>query len=359
VRCDARLRPGFTVRPHTLTWSGCVFALHAPRSDTPSGFVAIGADELGGFLAELDAGALDAILLATLRAPPRARLRRLTRSRHAEVAIGVEQELRVVDRGDPVDFRTIVHTLGIDGVRADPTDPNAYRCPWGGVVTCDGPEAELATPPVTVAPGFVEAVEASLRAGHAALRGALPPDHGLVGFSTHLNVSVHRRRDVAFARRYAHTFAPALMLTLDRADSPGLLVRPRPGRLELGGEYAEGVALRAAIAFAAGSVLALDRGPRGARPPHVALRLERARERFGFYVDRRATGTDLYRHGRASTLSRPAGSTTAGVHLAECWDVARGALAPLARASDLVAMDRVAAGLDPLPVESDRRTIAS
>jgi hypothetical protein len=36
------------------------------------------------------------------------------------------------------------------------------------------------------------------------------------------------------------SFAPALMFLLDAATSPGLLVRPRHGRLEFGGEYAEG-----------------------------------------------------------------------------------------------------------------------
>ena len=261
TRCDARLRPGFTVRPHVLTWSACVFAVHAVGQAEPNGFVAVTGDELPGFLTDLDAGALDARLGAELGRPSRSALRRIPVAPDRPVAVGVEQELRVVVDGRPVDFRSIVHDLGIDGVRADPTDPNAYRCAWGGVITSDAEEAELATPPIPVDPGFVDRVTASLRAGHEALCAALPRDHELVGFSTHLNVSVGRRRDVAFARRYARTFAPALMLTLDRADSPGLLVRPRPGRLELGGEYAEGPALRAAIAFAAGSVLALDRAP--------------------------------------------------------------------------------------------------
>jgi hypothetical protein len=333
--------------------------LHPARADEPSGFVALAGDELSTFLVDLDAGVLDTTLRAALHRPPRGSLRRFPAGRRHKIAVGVEQELRVVERGGAIDFGTIVHDLGIDGVRADPTDPNAYRCAWGGVITCDGPEAEIATPPITIAPGFVDDVVASLLAGHDALRTVLPAEHELVGFSTHLNVSLHRRRDVAFARRYARTFAPALMLTLDRVDSPGLLVRPRPGRLELGGEYAEGDALRAAVAFAAGSVLALDRTRRSDLPSAVRMRLERARERFGFYVDRTALGGDLYREGRRTRVRRRDRVTSAGAHLVECWNAGRSALAPLAGDGDLVAMDRVAAGLDPLPVETAHRPVAS
>jgi hypothetical protein len=149
------------------------------------------------------------------------------------------------------------------------------------------------------------------------------------------------------------------MLTLDRADSPGLLVRPRPGRLELGGEYAGGPALRAAIAFAVGSVLALERAPRASHPPPVRLRLEAARERFGYYVDRTATGSDLYAHGRSAAVRRRDGNTTAGAHLVDCWRVARAALAPYADTADLLAMDRMADGATPLPVEADQAFVAS
>ena len=65
---------------------------------------------------------------------------------------GVEREWRVVRRnGAAVDFRELVDRLPLDGRRLDPDDPHAHRCRWGGVVTADGREAEVATPPVPVA----------------------------------------------------------------------------------------------------------------------------------------------------------------------------------------------------------------
>ena len=46
-----------------------------------------------------------------------------------------------------------------------------------------------------------------------------------------------------YARLYTETFAAALMLLMNRDDSPGLLVRPRPGRAELCGEFTGSQAL--------------------------------------------------------------------------------------------------------------------
>lgn len=71
------------------------------------------------------------------------------------------------------------------------------------------------------------------------------------------------------------------MLLLDRASSSGIYLRPRPGRLEICGEFADGVRLRAVSAFVAGSVRATARGLGGERallPP--ALFFVRARPRI-------------------------------------------------------------------------------
>src|SRR5439155_21831708 len=134
----------------------------------------------------------------------------------------------------------------------------------------------------------------------------VPAQFALTGASTHLSVEVDAKRNDALSRLYTQTFAPALMLLLDRAYSPGLLVRPRPGRTELCGEFAAGDALRAAAAFAAGSVRVLDRflreRGRAALPTRLQGRIEPARQRFGWYVDRTAFGPDLYRVGRDALL---------------------------------------------------------
>ncbi|HEX2576425.1 MAG TPA: hypothetical protein VHK88_08765, partial [Aquihabitans sp.] len=198
-------------------------------------FVVRRGPEVDAFLAELDAGALDAALARALRRRRPRRLRNRPRgAARRGVSVGIEHEYRIVDpTGGQVDARTVLHDLGLDGVRADPSDPNAYRCPWGGVVTCDGPEVEVATAPFRAEPGVVDRVVAQAADGRAVLEALLPAGHVLEGFSTHVSVSMPRHGDDRLARRYASTFAPALMLLLDGPASPGLLVRPRPGRLEL------------------------------------------------------------------------------------------------------------------------------
>jgi hypothetical protein len=255
----------------------------------------------------------------------------------------VEHEYVVRGPGGVLDFRTLVDTLDL-GVRADPTDPHAHRGSWGGVVTADGAEAEVATPPVTIGPGATGAVAALARSGRTALEERLGTGIRLEGYSTHVNVSAPRRGDRALALRFAHVFAPSLMLLLDRTDSPGLLVRPRPGRLELGGEFADDADLAVALTFAVGGVLAsLRMRRREEEALAVELRLERAVERFGWFVSRHAPGHDLYARGRDTLLTPAAGGPrrAAGEHLALTWAAARLALVGVVDAAELAAVDAV------------------
>ena len=350
-RFDARIRRGFTLRPHIVTWHVCVFAIHPVGHGRPA-YVVRGGGEVATFLEDVDAGRLDAELRAVLAHPPRRKLRRAPRD-HAGTRVGVEHEYRVLDRsGAPVDFRSIIHGLGIDGVRADPSDPNAYRCPWGGVITCDGHEAEVATPPVDLGPGFVGRVITSTEDGRRALEAVLPGGLSLEGYSTHMNVSLHSRRDDRLARRFARTFGPALVLLLDRAESPGLLVRPRPGRLELCGEFADGAELAAALGLAVGGGLALrSLTRRQRRRLGVDCRLERAVERYGWFLGRDAVATDLPRTGRSAPLRRKGGWIPAGAHLAETWAVAEQVLRPLVGLEDLAPATRAVSGVQALPRE--------
>lgn len=346
---DTRNRAGFTVAAEILTWDLCVFRVTGVDSARRV-FIQRRGSAAERFLDDLDQGRLDGALESALARPGHRRLRRPPRGpAWPGPHVGIEHEFRVLDEdGRQVDFGQIIHGLGIDGVRADPADPNAYRCSWGGVVTCDGREAELATAPVAVRPGFVEKVVASAHLGRTAIDSVLPPDHRLEGFSTHLNVSVPARHSRRIALRYARTFAPPMMLLLDRRTSPGLLVRPRPGRLELGGEFVCGEPLRAAVAFAVGSALAAR-----TRIPGLVVesRLEAAQERFGWYVDRTAFGGDLYAEGRHAELDGDRGVVTAGKHLCQAWALARSALGDRAGALDLVEADEVVAGTRPLPSE--------
>ena len=270
---------------------------------------------------------------------------------------GVEHEYRLLDGSTQLDFGCYVHELGLDGVRLDPTDPNAYRMPWGGLITADGREAEVATAPVALGPGCTEELEWRTAIARRALRSALPDDLRLDGYSTHLNLEVDDGDVVAAGRAFTGHFAPAMMLLLDRPTSPGLLVRPRCGRLELGGEYCAGDQLRAATVFAAAGGLtcataARDRDVRRHLPPRVRARIRPAKIRAGWYVDRSAFGVDLYTDGRATPLhTGDRRRWRAQDHLAHAWNMARPAVEPLFADDELALVDDVVDGVRPLPIE--------
>jgi hypothetical protein len=244
----------------------------------------------------------------------------------------VEQELSVRGAdGEAIDMSRLIDQLRFDGRRLDPGDPHAVRGRWGGVVTADGAEAEIATPPAPLVPGATTRLRRSLLAGEAALRAALEealPAFALEGYSTHISIEVADQRTVRCARAVVAHFAPALMLMTDRRTSPGLLVRPRRHRVEVCGEHVDGDDLAAAVVFASAVVVAVDERLRRARPPklvppRVRLRAEASRERFGWYVDRRAFGTDLYEGARTAGLIVGRRRMSAGDHLSAAWAAVR------------------------------------
>src|SRR5215471_6952621 len=257
-------------------------------------------------------------------------------------------------------FGSMIHGLSLDGSALDPGDPNAYRCSWGGVVTSDGAEAEIATPPVRTRPGFTARLQGWAQTGEAELRRAVPRGIGLDGYSAHFSAAMPAKLNDRVCRLYAETFAADLMMLMDRSDSPGLLVRPRPGRTELCGEFIEHEPLAAAAAFVAGSTRACAAAVRrqtgrATLPPRLDVRLAPAVHRYGWYVDREAFGTDLHAAGRRALLPRAAGGTiSAQSHLELAWAAARQALAEDAAASDLQAAEAMVTGSLPLPAEQGR-----
>ena len=151
------------------------------------------------------------------------------------------------------------------------------------------------------------------------------------------------------------------MLLTSHEKTPGLLVRPRPARLELGTEYVAGAHLRGAAVFAVGSVIAsvraasapFHRRARTGLPPMLQVRTQPAVERYGLYVDRAAFGEDLFRVGRDTMLYRTSGrSITAQQHLEVAWECAREALEGLAAPDDLEATELMVVARLPLPVEA-------
>jgi hypothetical protein len=274
--------------------------------------------------------------------------------------LGVEQEFTLRVTGRPLDFRGVLHELPVDGERLDPGDPNAYRLRWGGALTADGGEAEVVTPPVPRTRGFGSRLAALATMGQAELEellASLPVPIVAEGYSTHVSAAMPGGAGLV-CRMYAERFSPALMLLMERASSPGLAIRPRPGRTELCGEFVSGSHLRAASTFVAGSVRACadaTAGLRAARrrlPPRLRVVVEPATIRYGWFVGRGAFGPDLPAAGRESVLRRGRGGALRAQEVLEAaWEAAREALGDTASAADLEAVDRLVSGADPLPLE--------
>ncbi|MDO9444181.1 MAG: hypothetical protein Q7K37_02620 [Dehalococcoidia bacterium] len=264
--------------------------------------------------------------------------------------LGVEHEYAVYHGDRQVDFREYLATLGFPGRSLHPTNTHSILTPSGLAVMADGWVAETASPPERLRPGAPSALDAWAERGRELLERHLPAGLRLHPGSTHLSVETRSSRADQICLWFAQTFAPALMLLIDRTDSPGILVRPRPHRFEVGGEFVDGERLQAAVTFLAGAVIALERAER--LPPAVEVVVEPARQRYGWYVDRTAFGPDLYAEGRTARLRlRGAGATTAQEHLEACWRIARDALGALVAPQELTAVDRMVRGETPLPCE--------
>lgn len=273
---------------------------------------------------------------------------------------GVENEFEVLEFGQRVDFRDLIDdVVGGSDRRWFPMDPHARFLPSGAIVTCDGMEAEIATPPVRARRGHPSALTDEVLARRAELAALIDRFNQrtgrsltLRGYSTHLNAFVPASRSAEVALRFARTVAPAMMLLLDLASSPGALVRPRGRRLEFGGEYVAGRDdMRVAITFFLGAMLATEHA---APIPELEGELVEDPARGGWFVDRTAYGHDLYVEGRMAPLTLSGGGTIlAGTLLGETWALARPLIEPYATPEELALVDDTVAGVRPLPLERD------
>lgn len=353
-----RSRRGICLIPEVVTWDVCVMRITV---GTASFVVCLPGHEYRPWLARFDSGALDDELLTVASTPPRRSLRAVPRTvrheqRRRSPRVGIEHEFEVRQSGSVVDFRRLLPHLLNGHIRADPADALAVRMPFG-VITADGLEAEIATEPIDVTPGFVSRAVMAAAEGERSLREACPRDHELTGFSTHISVSWHPRRDDRMSCTWARIFAPVMMLLLDRPTSPGLIVRPRPGRLELCGEYASGEQLGAAVAFAVASVRTVEHAPaRSLRARSVKMTLVPALDRYGWYIDRAAfCGSDLYTLGRSLRLERPSGTVSAGQHFDEILEMVDAQLRLIGSSDDVASLRRALSGSVELPLLTDRR----
>ncbi len=269
--------------------------------------------------------------------------------------VGVEHEFRVLRGAEQVPFLQLLVGLELGQRRLEPSDPNACTLESGTALTCDGDEAEIAIAPVPVGPGFARKAAWRAAADGARLGSTLPADLRLSGYSTHLSVATPPSVDEQVATVVASRFAVPLMLLMDRAHSPGLLVRPRPGRTEIGGEYVAGDRLAAALCFALGAVRwGIARAQRGTEAfPAVRTTVVADPERFGWYVDRRAFGADLYSGGRDAQVNWGGRTVRAQHVLQAAWEETRPLVAGDADPAELAAVDDAVSGDAPLPLEDD------
>ena len=242
--------------------------------------------------------------------------------------VGVEHEYGVWSGSAQVDFRQLLPVVAGDLRALDPGDPRARRLPSGVMLTADGREAELATPPLPWdgrAPEALDALLAAERGVLAARAAEAAAVDRLTGFSTHVNVTVPDALAVEVGRRFVQHCGLATVLVAEPSSSAGLLVRPRRGRLEIGGEYAEGEHLVALVTFVGSAVGALLAG--APPPPLPAPVAVPAREKFGWFLPPEGPYADLLVRGRAA----------GGELLEEVWAWARPTC--------------LGAGVDPAPVD--------
>jgi hypothetical protein len=292
---------------------------------------------------------------------------------------GLEQEYGVWRAGRQLDFgRYIERVVPAGSRRSFAFDANARIVRSGAVWTVDAPHAEIATPPRRLVFGVCGQMADDALTEREALRrrvrGAFPHSvYGvpmeLRGYSTHLNAYAAGVDGWALAHRFAVTYGPAVMLLAERPGSPGLLVRPRPKRLEIGTEFLErrddlvavSVVVLAAV-IAAWQACAADGDSTASRPnspfdapgpaPLRGDRLEPTWQRPGYFVGPRAFGDNLYELGRAARLERAdGGSELAADRLLDTWAALRPIAATFALVRELEVVDALVAGRAPLPLE--------
>jgi len=278
-------------------------------------------------------------------APPRPRLGE----------VGIEHEYALLAGDEQLDFRVILERAEPGGVQADPADPFAHRLASGLVLTADEREAEVASPPVPVRPGFTMALAGWATAGREAIEATVPAGATLRGYSTHISISMEPGIAVEVAGRWAQVYAAAWMVIVQRREAHGVMIRPRPGRLEFCGDFAAGERLRAAAAFVAGTTLHLADCVREGRlpaSPILDVAIDPASIRWGYEVRRFGFGPDLLAGGRRAIVCTFAGEAVTAQELLEgaLRDVEIG-LRGRAFDRDLEPLREMVAGRRPLGVE--------
>ena len=244
------------------------------------------------------------------------------------ILIGVEQEFDLFNGERYIDFRklfsqVVAHTRSVPFRNCD----SAVILEAGYMLACDGWEAEFATAPISSAgngPAAVahEVVRCRMHMLQLLKRVGV---RQVRGYSTHINISVPIGREWELAWAFAESVAPALILLMEARQSPGLLIRPRRGRLEIGSEYLDDEGqLAAAIVFLTGVIHAYPYNQTLWKQfPRVRLKKwEDANIRPGIYLPHDAYGESMHELGRKAQIELESGEKiTAGKILESCAEL--------------------------------------
>jgi hypothetical protein len=249
--------------------------------------------------------------------------------RDAALMLGVEQEYDLYSAARQLDFRKFfIQAVGSTHYVPFRNCDGAAILEAGYVLACDGQEAEFATAPIgSLGDGCLTLAREVVRCRRHMLnllRRAGVPE--VRGYSTHLNISVPPGREWELAIALSQTVGPALILLMEARQSPGLLIRPRRGRLEIGSEYIDNPdQLAAAGLFLTGVVRAclFDESLWEQFPRLKLLQWEEADIRAGIFLPHGAYGDSIYERGRSARLElQDGGAITAGELLETCGRLA-------------------------------------
>ena len=272
--------------------------------------------------------------------------------------LGVEQEYDLFAGNRQLDFREFFGQVTAQGGSVPFRNcDSAAILDAGYMLACDGREAEFATAPINSrGDGCLRLAREVLRCRKHMLnllRGL--PGLEIRGYSTHLNISVPLGREEELAKALSRTVAPALILLMEGRQSPGLLIRPRRGRLEIGSEYIDGEdQLAAAGVLLTGAVRAYLRNEWTWKQfPRLKLtHWEEANIRPGIYLPHDAYGQSIYEHGRSAELElENGGAIRAGDLFKLCTRLVLGELDGCISSRAAVILRTTANRTDPFQIE--------
>lgn len=278
------------------------------------------------------------------------------------LSAGVEQEFEIFLAGAKLDFQRVFPAVArkLGGVPFRGRDLAAVVDP-GYMLASDDTEAEFATAPIDLTgTGALDLAGEVVRCRESMLDALLGGHADEVrGYSTHLNLGLRHGGELALALAVAELVGPSLTLLLEGPDSPGLLIRPRPLRLEIGTEYVDSDDLIVAgIVLLAGAVCALERGAVAlAGWPRADIQhWEIGVMRGGVYLPRDAFSQSIHaRHRDARIQLRDGGVLSAGAILERAASLAASELAGVVdpRCTDVLLRLASTRGLLPLERAED------